>query len=237
MRHITTSLNASLPFFIKQNGWVAVIVFPSTRAGTHTTHTGTYPHTPTRTLALSAFLPHAHALTFTHTHTRSVSLLVQRVTCEKLSVACVTREEIPANVRALFCHAATSGRINGVQLFSNVIHFTGFGSQPDPPSVSCSLSLSLSPEFVLHFVMLRACHPYSMSEVQHEPHPRSDVEFCEFGSTLDIPLQCHRKKRVRKEQRDSCKENGALLSESQCLRFLFKALIWICLTWELFLLR
>lgn len=153
MRHITTSLNASLPFFIKQNGWIAVIVFPSTRARAqaHTPRTQAHTHTPpTRTLALSLFLPHAHTLTFihahthTHTHTRSVSLSVQRVTCEKLSAACVTREEIPANVRALFCHAATSGRINGVQLFSNVINFTGFGSQPDPPSVSCSPSLSLA---------------------------------------------------------------------------------------------
>lgn len=63
------------------------------------------------------------------------------------------------------------------------------------------LSLSLSPEFVLHFVMLRACHPYSMSEVQHEPHPHSGVEFSEFGGTLDIPLQCHGKKRVSKKSR------------------------------------
>lgn len=114
-------------------------------------HAGTYPHTPHMHPGSLSFSPsctrthfHTHTHTYTLTHTCSVSLSVQRVTCEKLSAACVTREEIPANVRALFCHAATSGRINGVQLFSNVIHFTGFGSQPDPPSVSCSPSLSLA---------------------------------------------------------------------------------------------
>lgn len=120
---------------------------PRARAQAHTPCTQAHTHTPpTFTLALSPFLPHAHSLTHfhIHTHTCSVLLLVQRITCEKFSAACVTREEIPANVRALFCHAATSGRINGVQLFSNVIHFTGFGSQPDPPSVSCSPSLSLA---------------------------------------------------------------------------------------------
>lgn len=137
MRHITTSLNASLPFFIKQNGWIAVIVFPSTcaRTQTHTPHAGTYPHTPHTHSSFLSFSPsriHTHFPSRTQTHThdtpcRSVSLSARRVTCEKLSAACVTREEIPANVRALFCHAATSGRINGVQLFSNVIHFTGFG--------------------------------------------------------------------------------------------------------------
>lgn len=40
-----------------------------------------------------------------------------------------------------------------------------------------------------------------MSEVQHEPHPHSGVEFSEFGGTLDIPLQCHGKKRVSKKSR------------------------------------
>lgn len=124
---------------------------PRARAHRHTHHARRHiPTHPPHALWLSLFfsLMHTHSLSYTHTHihthTRSVSLSVQRVTCEKLSAACVTREEIPANVRALFCHAATSGRINGVQLFSNVIHFTGFGSQPDPPSVSCSPSLSLA---------------------------------------------------------------------------------------------
>lgn len=77
-----------------------------------------------------------------------------------------------------------------------------------------------------------------MSEVQHKSHPRSSVEFSEFGATLDIPFQCHGKKRVsRKEERGSCKEDGALVSKSRSIGFLFKALIWICLTWELFLLH
>lgn len=169
--------------------------------------------------------------------------------CEKSPAPRMPRQEVPRQRQgpSFLCHAATSGRINGVQLFSSVIHFAGFGSSPDPPSVSCSpsLSLSLSPEFVLHFVMLRASHPYSMAEVRHQPQPCSGVE---FGGTLDIPLWCHGKKRLsknhhnnsnnnKKAQRDSCKGDGALLSKSQSLRFLLQALIWICLAWELFLLR
>lgn len=162
----------------------------------------------------------------------------------------MTNKGIPAYTGAfLFLffpyHAATSGRINGVQLFSNVIHFTGFGSQPDPPSVSSSLSPPLSPspslslEFVLHFVILRACHPYPMPEVQHQSHPHSGVEFSEFGGTWD-PLLCHGEKRVSKKAKRLMQQNNnfnVLISNLLCFSLLFKAQRWICLIQEVSLLR
>lgn len=108
---------------------------------------------------------------------------------------------------------------------------------PLPLSPSPSLSL----EFVLHFVILRACHPYPMPEVQHHSHPHSGVDFSEFAGTWDIPFQCHGKKRRNTKQKDSCKNichiYNVVVSNCSCFSLLSKALRWICLIQELFLLR
>lgn len=126
MRRVATSLNTSLPFFIKQK-WLGCNSLP--------------------------FLPHAHAHPFTvafsgtHSCTQSSPAPTHPpktprachcqdwVVCESclLHTWQIRRFQHTLGLFFLFpffffCHAATSGRINGVQLFSNVIHFTGFGS-------------------------------------------------------------------------------------------------------------
>lgn len=127
--------------------------------------------------------PHSHAPMHLPTHNSTPACLCHYwVMCESCLLHIWQIKGFQHTLDFFFSHAPTSGRINGVQLFSNVIHFTGFGFWPDPPSVSSSpsprLSLSLSFAWICPTFRNVTCLPslsYARGTLPVSPPFRSGV--------------------------------------------------------------